>query len=54
MPSFSLKRGISVSFQAITHLKSGPKQLGLLIILDLHAQEMAWHGFVIASPPTSW
>jgi hypothetical protein len=56
MPSFSLKRGISVSFQAITHLKSGPKQLGSLIILDLHAQDisnfgngMAWLCYRFAS-----
>jgi hypothetical protein len=44
MPSFSLKRGISVSFQAINHLKPGPKQLGSLIILDLHAQDISNFG----------
>jgi hypothetical protein len=49
--SFSLKRGISVSFQAITYLKSGPKQLGSLIILAQNISNFGngMHGMALLS-----
>jgi hypothetical protein len=48
---FSLKRGISVSFQAITYLKSGPKQLGSLIILAQNISNFGngMHGMALLS-----